>query len=369
VKDFGMNGTIVFLCSQNELTRERRGYFKAFSKKVNVFCLPDAEAGIYEELNCLIPTDINPLLILHPDSYPRRLPHGLAHSSAPTGCFNLDTFEDVDNRIHFSMLFDYAFVFHPGYDSRFQTAGHPHAIFLGHAVEAEMFAGEELPRIYEVGWVGRLDGENYSIRRRCIPKLNEAFKMNEINCHYSPEEMAMIYRQSKIVVNFSRDDYLQDANLRCFEAMAAGALLVTPKPSEMADLGFIEGVHYITYKLEAEIESLIKFYLNHELERQEIAQKGRNLVLEKHTYDYRAQTILDLLVQDNGQHFAPARTWSTAKVHALYSRYFAANLLIEPALREARQVCKSSSGLSLHLLPVIIKACLVKLKVMLFLTK
>ena len=60
--------------------------------------------------------------------------------------------------------------------------------------------------------------------------------------------MAKIYKQSKVVVNLSRDDYLQDANLRCFEVMASGALLITPKPTELSEIGFIEGTHYVTFK-------------------------------------------------------------------------------------------------------------------------
>ena len=359
-----MNNIIIFLCSKNELTRERRGYFKAFSKKVDVLCLPFADAGVYEELDNLVSTDLNPILILHPDSYPRRLPQGLYNTPIPTGCFSIDTYEYINSRIHFSMLFDYAFVFHPGYDTRFQAAGHPRPICLGHAVEADIFMGEDLPRIYEVGWVGRLDGKKYSVRRRCIQNLNKLFKMNDISRHYSPEEMALVYKQSKIVVNLSRDDYLQDANLRCFEAIAAGALLVTPKPTEMADLGFLEGVHYVAYRQEAEIEPLIRFYLDHELERQAIANAGRELVLQKHTYDYHAQTILDILTQDNGQHFAPARKWDIAQVHQLYTRYFAENLLIEPALRELYELRKYSRKMTWQMFSWVIKAFVVRLRIL-----
>ena len=36
-------------------------------------------------------------------------------------------------------------------------------------------------RIYEVGWVGRLGGKDYSIRRCYIEGLKERFKMNDID--------------------------------------------------------------------------------------------------------------------------------------------------------------------------------------------
>ena len=359
-----MKDCIVFLCSEHELTRERRGYFRAFSKKVDVFCIPSASEE-YEELNELLPTHLNPLLILHPDAYPRRLPHGLVNASAPTGCFSIDTYEYVNSRIRFSMLFDYAFVFHPGYDSLFLSKGHPRPLCIGHAVEADIFTGEDLTRIYEVGWVGRLNGKKYSIRRRCIQRLNNIFKMNDISQHYSPEEMSVIYRQSKVVVNLSRDDYLQDANLRCFETMAAGALLITPKPTEMDELGFIEGVHYIGYEQEFEIENLIRFYLEHESERLTITCAARKLVLQKHTYDYRVKTILDVLARDNKKHFAPARKWDIKKISKIYIRYFAGSLLVGPALRELDQLKKYSRKAAWQMAPLVIKAFLIRLKLIL----
>ena len=360
-----MKDTVVFLCSSKEITRERRGYFKAFTKRVNVLCIPEADGGTYEKLESLIPDDCNPILIIHPDSFPRRLPHGLVTTSVPTACFNIDTYESLSGRIDFSMLFDYAFVFHPGYDSRFQAGGHPRSICIAHAVEADLFTAEDLPRIYEVGWVGRLDGKKYSIRRRSIQKLNQLFKMNDINRHYSPEEMSMVYRQSQIVVNLSRDDFLQDANLRCFEAMASGALLVTPSPTELSELGFVEGIHYVAYRSDGELESVVRFHIAHEAERKAIANAGRELVLQKHTYDYRAQTILDILAHDNGQHFAPARQWDAARVSQIYVRYFAGSLLIDPALRELKEVRKYSARMALNPLLWVLKAFLVHLKMLL----
>jgi Glycosyl transferases group 1 len=361
-----MNNTVIFLCSKDELTRERRGYFKAFSKKVHVLCIPSADAGTYEKLENLTSSALNPIFVLQPDSYPRRLPQDLARSLIPTGCFNIDTFESINRRIHFSMLFDYAFVFHPGYEVAFQAAGHPRAIFLSHAVEADLFAGEDLPRIYEVGWVGRMDGSNYSTRRRCIQKLNALFKMNDITQHHSPEEMALVYRQSKIVVNLSRDDYLQDANLRCFEVMASGALLIAPNPTEIADIGFIEGVHYISYKQESELVSIIQHYIDCESDRQRIANAGRELVFQKHTYDCHVKTILDLLTEDKSQFFAPARKWEAAKIHQLYAQYFADNLLLDAAIRELQQIrkCSHSRKLLWETLPSVIKAFLVQLKML-----
>jgi hypothetical protein len=235
---------------------------------------------------------------------------------------------------------------------------------LPHAVEAEIFAGKEMKRIYEVGWVGRLDGKNYSVRRRCIEKLRQSFVTNEIDRHYNPQEMATIYKQSKIVVNLSRDDYLKDANLRCFEAMAAGALLITPKPTELSELGFVEGVHYIAYENESDIENLVRFYLDREGKRSAIAQAAKDLVMREYTYDRRAEFILNIVAQDNGKLFAPARHWDKAKVQALYVWYFAKSLAIETTLRELRHLRSLSRQMTLRMIPSVTKTFFIHLKML-----
>lgn len=358
-----MSYAVVFLCTKKELTRERRGYFQAFSKKISTVCLCDIDQENINNLNEIIPPNLEPILILYPDSYPRRLPHGLVETKFPTACFSIDTYEDVKDRIKFSMLFDYAFVFHPDFDRLFTQANHPKAFCLPHAVEANLFEGEELERIYDVGWVGRLDGKNYSVRRRCIEKLRHSFVMNNVSDYYEPEAMASIYKQSKIVINLGRNDYLQDANLRCFEAMAAGCLLITHKPTELAQLGFIENTHYIAYQKEAEIEQLITFYLERETERLTIASAAKHLTMTEHTYDRRVDRILDILAQGRGRRFAPVSYWKESQVQALYVWYFSKNLMLEAALRELYSLSHISRFMAWYMIPGIVKAFFIKIRI------
>jgi len=353
---------IGFLCSEHELDRERRGYFKALRRQeIEVFCLPRPATASSELLE--LPSD-DMTLLLQPD-VARRLPHGLVNSKIPTACFSIDTFHYTSYRTQISMLFDYAFVFHPGFDEIFQKAGHPKAYCLPHAVECELFDQPELERIYDIGWVGRLDGEFYKLRRRVINVLKSSFTMNDIGRYYNPEEMAQIYRQSKIVINLSRDDYLKDANLRCFEVMAAGALLITPIPSELSSLGFTEGLHYIAFKEENELYELVEFYLNHPQKRNEISNAARSLVLGEHTYDNRAQTMLGIVEEGAGKLFAPARHWEKSKIHKLYFGYWSANILITPMMSEWMNLVRLSPVTALRLLPTVVKLCLITLKIQL----
>jgi spore maturation protein CgeB len=357
-----MNEAVVFLCSENELNRERQGYFKAFSKIIKTVCIPYDKLYCNDELKDLLPQGIIPKFLLSPDSWPRLLPHGLTNIPYPTACFQIDTFEQPEARAFFSMLFDYAFVFHPGFDRQFQNLGHPKAVCIPHAVEADLFESMEQNRIYEVGWVGRLDGQEYNIRRRYIEGLKKQFAMNEIEQYYPPEAMAKIYQLSKVVVNLSRDDHLHDANLRCFEVMAAGALLITPQPTELAELGFVEGTHYVTFQTESQMYEIVQYYLKNDEERDAISQAARALVLQQHTYDVRAKTILDTVDKNQGKLFSPARQWEKVKVHATYLEYFTGSMMLESALHELHEIRRYSLIYSCSMLPMIMKCFLIKFR-------
>jgi Glycosyl transferases group 1 len=351
-----MNRCIVFLCSDKELNRERKGYNSAFTRmEIKTICLTDSKLNICDAIDQLVADLYNPLLIIHPEAHPW-IPQQINKVKIPTACFAIDTFAGLRKRIKCSKLFDYAFVFHPGFDNKFKTNGHPNAICLPHAVEFDLFNGAELDRIYEVGWVGTLKSRGYDRRRKIIENLNSRFQMNDIYRYYNCHEMSGIYRQSKIAVNISRDDYQEDANLRCFEVMAGGALLITQKPTELEKLGFLEGTHYVAYTNKNEIPALIQFYLDNEDRRFSISKAARELVLDQHTYDNRAKTIIELIENNNNRLFAPARNWSEVQVHETYFYYFAKHLLIDDALRELKFISQLSSFVAWKNCPLLIKS-------------
>jgi len=149
--------------------------------------------------------------------------------------------------------------------------------------------------------------------------------MNEVASRYSTAELTSIYRQSKIVVNIGRDNYPQDANVRTFEAMAAGALLITALPTELSAIGFQDGVHFVGYRSETEITGIVRTYLADEAARRRIAAAGRELALREHTYDRRIEAFLSLIEVAREKRCAPARTWTQERVRLAYLEYFAAN--------------------------------------------
>ena len=234
-----MMAKVLFLCEPNELDKERQGYSRAFAKHGEVICWGRSRGN--NLLHFLESLQEKPDLILHPDASLPFLPWGMTQVEIPTVCFQIDEFDSAESRIRWSMLFDYACVFHVGYDKVFQKGGHPQAVLLPHCADATLFQNSQRQRIYDVGWGGNSEGSLYGRRRRIILHLAEHFQMNEWRHRHSQEEMAEVYQSSKIVVHVNRDDHTTVTGMRHFEATAAGALLITGIPTDLTRLGFREG--------------------------------------------------------------------------------------------------------------------------------
>jgi hypothetical protein len=335
--------TILVLCWESNLCNTLGLYAQALRRRgVRLVCAAPEFAwnGDLDAWLRLCPE--RPSLIWHPDADVPFLPWGLTSIDIPTASFQVDTYAYTRRRISWSTLFDLVLVFHPGYDVKFREAGHPGAQLMPHAVEAEFFLGPDLERIYEVGWVGQTEGPVYHARARILAELSKTFRMNEVASRYSATELSAIYRQSKIVVNIGRDDYPQDANVRTFEAMAAGALLATSLPSELTAIGFQDGVHFVGYRNKEEITGLVRAYLANERARQTIAAAGQELVLRERTYDRRVGTFLELIEEAQKKRRAPARSWAEERVRLAYLEYFAVNGALGCALAELPAIAQRS---------------------------
>jgi Glycosyl transferases group 1 len=281
-----------------------------------------------------------PDLIYLPDWNFSPIPPGLTTIDIPTLNVNEDTYAYTNRRIRWSMLFDYTLLFHPCYEDRFRAAGHPRPIFLPLAVNRDVIEGPEEERTLEVGSVGRTDSDLYVTRLRVLSMLDSHFRMNDWRRRYSPKEMVKIYRMSKIVINIPREDYLQEANMRVFEVMGSGALLLTRLPTELSDMGFQEGVHFVGYRREEELVALIRHFLADDPARLEIARKGHEIVWREHTYESRAASLLDQLRSDAGRLLAPARRWKEEQVALAYLDHYAAHMYLSRAHEEWKTIAR-----------------------------
>lgn len=330
---------ILVLCQEDNHRKLLPAYVRALRGQGAQVAFVDPTTALNVSLSEIIARcAMRPDWIFHVESDFPLLPKGLENSKVPTMCFHVDTYAFTRRRIFWSALFDGVAVFHPGYDGIFAKAGHPGAFVLPHAVQRELYDRPEQSREYEIAWVGSTTGPIYQRRRKWLPKLAAEFRMNDWKRSYSLAEVADIYRQSRIVVNIGRDDFPQDANMRVYEAMASGALLVTSEPTELTALGFQEGGHFAAYRREEELLPTVRYYLDHEDERSQIAAAGREKTLREDTYECRARQLMQVLCRADARMKAPARSWPQARVGLAYLDYFAAQGAVDLAAAQFRDM-------------------------------
>lgn len=162
------------------------------------------------------------------------------------------------------------------------------ALWLPHAVEPEAYPRYNLAsKRYDVCFVGHINSGNR------IDALDRLFKEFP-NFWYGQrlfEQAARKYAESKIVFNISMKD---DLNMRVFETMATGSFLLTNWIPTIEEF-FEDGKHLALYKTHDEMIDKARYYLEHDEEREKIAQAGYEEVMAKHTIDHRVNRILDEL--------------------------------------------------------------------------
>jgi hypothetical protein len=333
---------ILFLCRRKNFGFGQESFARALERRgVTVNCADD-DCPWDEDIERVVARlPDKPALIIQAELDPL-LPWGLDKVDVPTACIFSDPYAYLHRRLKWGMLFDTVLLRHPGFEDVFRQAGHDNPVTMPHAVDAEYFRYETKERPLDIGWVGRSASPLYRTRRRVLEGLAAKFRMNKWDRLHSYEELARVFCASKLIVNIGRDDYPIDASLHFAEAAAAGALFVTLLPSEMIQLGFEEGVHYVGVQSEKDILDTVRYYLDHDADRMRIAEAGREKVLREHTYDNRANLLLERIEASAGRFYAPARKWPEWRTRTNYIDYYAANRVFDCAHTQWRQLATSS---------------------------
>ncbi len=222
-------------------------------------------------------------LLFYVDPGPRRLPIGIDLVQCARAAYLIDVHQDLQSRIDLAPLFDVLFVAQRDYVDEFRRRGYLNTRWLPFGCDPGVHYVPGLTRDIDVGFVGKL-GAAGTPRHALLTSVLPRFRTNEFRRFYKPTEMGEVYSRSKIVLNASING---DVNMRVFEAMAAGALLVTDRIGNgLADL-FVEGEHYVGYSSGQEALDRVAYFLNNTSAREKIAQTGRALVWARHTYAHR----------------------------------------------------------------------------------
>ncbi len=105
------------------------------------------------------------------------------------------------------------------------------------------------------------------------------------------DDLSRVYSASRVALNFIREQNGSAHNMRTFEAPACGIMLLTTRTQEQVELlGEDTGAAF--FSSHDELRDKARYYLAHEGQRQQVAKRGREKILQGHTYADRMKQIL-----------------------------------------------------------------------------
>ncbi len=245
-----------------------------------------------KQLRDNIPESFRPDFYLWIDAGLKGPPPGLADLDMPKVCYLIDTHVKLAPRLSIARYFDFVFMAQKAQLEQFRRAGIPNVFWLPLACSPELHEAKGAERTYDVAFVGAVEG-SHNVRRQNLKQMISGKYPNSRFGRAWPHEMADIYARSKIVINPCAN---RDVNMRVFEVLASGALLITEDAYGLDDL-FEDGKHLVVYHDDAELLDLIDHYLDDDEARESIAQSGREAVYQSHTYDHRVARIFRTLAE------------------------------------------------------------------------
>lgn len=258
-----------------------------------------------EELLDRLPRGWRPDLFVWIDGGPRFLPRDLERLDCPTVCLVGDSHTQLDWRQQYARLFSHVFVmFNRQHLPLFHDAGCARVEWLPAACDPAVHQAYGVAKAFDVVFVGQTLARWHPDRVRLLQRLIDA----GFDVHVTTkvlEEMALALNRGRIVFNRS---LAGDLNMRVFEALAAGSMLLTDRLAPEAGLDelFRDRVELVCYG-EEDLEALVRHYLDHADEREAIARAGRATVLARHTYAHRVRTLLTAVLGDSTPQSAAAR--------------------------------------------------------------
>ena len=235
------------------------------------------------------PYPISPDLIIVTESAVRAK-FDLSKFHVPTAFVVIDPYIGFEEHVRDVNIqsYDHVFVSQRDYVDQYREAGCQRVEWLPFACDLELQGRIAVHPRYTIATVGAIHPKWGAERKRLFDLISKSFA----DCWFGRafgREMTQIYSSSKIVFNKS---ILKELNMRVFEALASGSMLITDRIQNGLPELFSEDKDLVCYTSDEELISKLKFYLNHPAERESIAKQGYESVMAGHTYDHRAQQIV-----------------------------------------------------------------------------
>lgn len=216
-------------------------------------------------------------------------PSGMQDMDCVSAWYAIDTHLHLRQHLCLARLFDVTFVAQFEFLPHFRDC---QVHWLPFAVDPRLYERAPGTRDIDVAYIGSDHRGLHPERARLLDLIRSRYG-NTFLGRADPSRIGEIYGRAKIVFNRS---VRNDVNMRYFEAMGAGAVLVTDSAREngVEEL-FSPGEDFLEYRDDASLIAAIDSVLADERKREQIGTRAQRHVLARHTYRHRAEKIVDVL--------------------------------------------------------------------------
>lgn len=209
--------------------------------------------------------------------------------NCPTAYITVDTWQSISDYVE-CQHYDFVFAAQRSCVEYLRTVGASNVFWLPLGCNPESHYPVDAPRDHDVSFVGNVVIPVHQHRFDLLQRLEKTYS-TFVASRLFRDDLCRAIARGKLVFNQSA---VHEVNMRVFEVMAMGRPLLTNRESERNGLTelFEDGKHLILYDGGQDLVDKVRYYLDHEEEREAIAVAGRQLALSQHRYIDRIDTLL-----------------------------------------------------------------------------
>lgn len=168
------------------------------------------------------------------------------------------------------------------------------AVFVPKGYDEQLLCNKGLERDIELGFVGSIRNEAYSLRKQTLEAVAKAENL-VITKTKSGEEYVNTLNRIKFFV--SADVGFGEYMIKNFEAMACGCVLIAYDQGidENQALGFVDMENIVLYRNLQDIQEKLKLLRENPQQVEQIAKAGQQLVESRYSYKQLGKTTVEAM--------------------------------------------------------------------------
>jgi len=239
-----------------------------------------------------LPPDWRPDVLISIQSFAKPL-RNVGKLAIPTAHISVDTWHDL-SEFKAALPFDFVFCAQPVFQPYFTDSGSRRAHWSPLAYNPRCHFPVAVEKTHDITFAGSLDFVADNERAARLRRLGKHFDAAYERI-VDPADVCRMFCRGKLAFNSS---VCRDVNMRVFEVMGMGCPLFTNRDADVNGLLelFEDGRHLITYD-DYDMLALARRYIDDDAARKEIGEAALKEVQEKHSYERRAASIIERVLE------------------------------------------------------------------------